>query len=382
MTKGFSDGVKRLTNGSWLVRLMVDGKVREKRFEKKQEALDFRETVRKKRLARDLGLTLPSAPILPQVVTLGSILDNYETESKIAGRSKESLATIVQTRKVCQEWRGLGASAELRRADFSDLILWLDKARNAGRRSLHKHVIVCLRTAMKLADIPLPSVPSIAIPAERRQRTIEKDVLNTFLAALPENSPEKIAAFIALFTGARQAEIYRLKFEDVDIEAGKIYLDRHKGRATARRKVDVVPIHPALEVPLRAYLASVPQGLTPQDPFLGLTKRRNAPAKWHAVNRCSLGERLRRRCRKAGIPERSGLGFLRHEFATVARSSGAVSLTEAAKALSHGSSRITDRHYDESDISDRAAFEASLKAAEAISQAMGIVGEQGGGPVN
>jgi integrase len=81
---------------------------------------------------------------------------------------------------------------------------------------------------------------------------------------------------------------------------------------------------------------------TTSQPFLAIGEPRRA------LDRLSLRKRLWAACDAAGLPRRGGLGWLRHEAATLLRERGE-SLQKVGQGMGHTSARVVAAHYDESD---------------------------------
>jgi ParB family chromosome partitioning protein len=98
----------------------------------------------------------------------------------------------------------------------------------------------------------------------------------------------------------------------------------------------------ALVAVLRSYKVASQKPEAAQEPFLAL----GTPPR--PLDRLSLRKRLWRACDAAGLPRRGGLGWLRHEAATLLRERGE-SLQRVGQGMGHTSARVVQAHYDESD---------------------------------
>lgn len=197
----------------------------------------------------------------------------------------------------------------------------------------------------------IPPVPfKISVPRLNNQVTedLSPDQLQKLLKALDED--EDILAAnamrLALFTGMRRGEIFKLRWDDIDTERGFIHIRDPKGGPD-----QTIPLNEAA----RQLLARHPRD--DQNPYVFPG---NKPATHVREMRTSI-DRIRKR---AGLPE----GFrplhgLRHVFASMLASSGQVDMYTLQKLLTHKSPLMTQRY---AHLRDEGLRRASNLAGEIV----------------
>ena len=167
------------------------------------------------------------------------------------------------------------------------------------------------------------------------------------LGSVAEN-PRAVAAIrLMLLTGARRNEILRLRWEEVDLDAGVLRLEDSKtGRKTIRLSADALAIVEA-QAPMLGNDFVFPSPVKPLAPI-------------HDVKR--VWNRLRKRAELEDVR----LHDLRHSFAAIAAANGAT-LHEIGQLLGHRDPRTTARY---ADLVDEAAQKAAEKVGDAIARAL------------
>lgn len=344
--KGFVDGIARARNGSWKLRIVVRGRLIKRTFKTKEEAERVRDNLQGRAKLASLGVPLAQTAALV-APTIGSVLDGYARECETLGRSEAHLRSIREARAYFVAWGGEHREADaLRRADLVDFIGFTKKTTESKGRVIH-NAIVKLRTALKLAELPVPPEPPLELPA-RVPKTLKQADVKKLLGALPLGSVARTALEIGLRTSARGSEILRLRVGDVDLERRTLTLTRMKGKKGRRGSEEAVPIPDVLVRVLRAYTMRLPADLAPDAPLLAVESRRRGVGKGrHALHVGSLRRALAKACEDAGVPKKTTIGWCRAEAVTLAREAGAT-LKKTAAAAGHEDPRITAKHYDES----------------------------------
>lgn len=152
---------------------------------------------------------------------------------------------------------------------------------------------------------------------------------------------------LALFTGLRRGEMFKLKWEDIKFERGFIHIKGPKGGPDER-----VPLNDAT----RELLKSHPKTESPfVFPGRGGKQRVSAQA---GVNKIK---------KRAGLPKDfRPLHGLRHAYASMLASSGEVDLYTLQKLLTHKDPRMTQRY---AHLRDEALRRASEVAGSIIKEA-------------
>ncbi len=177
--------------------------------------------------------------------------------------------------------------------------------------------------------------------------TLSKNQLNKLLQILDESEDLQIAAVmkLALFTGMRRGELFKLQWSDIDFEQGFIYIRSPKGKKS---------IHIPLNESARRLLENHPRtGSTvflndEGQPFSDPRKRINAIKE------------------AAGLPEEfRPMHGLRHVYASLLASSGRVDIYTLQRLLTHKSTSMTQRY---AHIMDQALKNASRVIVDTLTE--------------
>ena len=151
---------------------------------------------------------------------------------------------------------------------------------------------------------------------------------------------------LALYTGMRRGEMFRLRWEDIDFERGFIHLRDPKGGIDQK-----IPLNEATS----GLLKSHPRADSPYI-FPGRGGRQRTDIK-KQVNRIK---------ERAGLPKDfRALHGLRHTYASMLASSGQVDMYTLQKLLTHKSPQMTQRY---AHLRDEALKKASNIADELINE--------------
>lgn len=357
------DGVKRLPNGRYRLRIWVDGGLVKRTFDRREDAEDVRDELRRRATISSLGIT-PSAPAA--VPTVGSVLDAYHRECEVLDRSAAHLRSISLARAYLTSWAGEHRPANLTRGDLVGFVAWM-RANTASRGRVIHNALVILRTALRLADLPVPAAPRLELPV-RAPKTMPKEDLLALLAVLPLGSLARTALDLGLWTGARSAEVFRIRRCDVDLERGTVLLRRAKGKPGRRGSEEVLPVPPALRASLEAFLAK--RDAFPGDaPLLSLDGKR-------PITHSTLRKTIVKACLAAGIPQKTSIGWTRAQVTTLLRESRA-SLRDAARFAGHQDAAVTRTHYDESQREAEERWNARVLLQGTLEKALGVGYDRG-----
>ena len=178
---------------------------------------------------------------------------------------------------------------------------------------------------------------------------LSDDQLNRLLNAINEDSHPYAGPMmkLALFTGMRRSEMFRLKWDDVKFEQEFIYLRDTKGGRTEK-----IPLNQAAA----ELLNSIPRA-DKNYVFPGRNGQRRDITK--QVNRIKAN---------AGLPaDFRPLHGLRHVYASMLASSGQVDMYTLQKLLTHKDPKMTQRY---AHLRDETLKKASNLAGELIGQAV------------
>ncbi len=189
---------------------------------------------------------------------------------------------------------------------------------------------------------------TIELPKVNNERTedLTPDQLQRLLDAI-EQDPHPQAGkmmLMALYTGMRRGELFRLKWEDIDFERGFIHIRNPKGGVD-----QTIPLNDAA----REVLNSIWRTDSPYI-FPGRDGGQRTDIH-HQVNRIK---------ERAGLPKDfRALHGLRHVYASMLASSGKVDMYTLQKLLTHKSPQMTQRY---AHLRDEALKRASNVAVEII----------------
>jgi len=297
------------------------------------------------------------------VPTIGSVLDGYRRECETLDRSPSHLKSIAIARGHLSAWAGEHRPASLTRGDLVGFVAWMRANTSSRGRATH-NALVILRTALRLADLPVPAAPRIELPA-RAPKTLSREDLLSLLAVLPPGSLARTAVDLGLWTGARAAELFRLRRCDVDLELGTLLLRRAKGRPGRRGTEETLPVPPPLRASLEAFMAkrgTIPPGAH----FLSLDGE-------HPLSHSSLRKVLEKACTAAGVPRRTTIGWTRAQVTTLLREARAT-LRDAARFVGHQDAAVTRTHYDESQREAEERWDARVSLARTLAATLGAEG--------
>lgn len=223
-------------------------------------------------------------------------------------------------------------------------------------KRVYSVVSASLNNAVKKELIPRNVANNIEKPRVKRDERKVWSVagMTDFLAKSRGESRYWIAVFMAVMTGMRQGEILALKWEDIDFDRKVIHVKRNlqkdgtnfsdlkteKSRRVISVSEDVLGI--LREQRHKQRLERVSLGVAYQNNDLVVCSSKGTPARatkvLHAWNVM---------CEKFKDPSEPDMTFhdLRHMHATIALTSGAVSITEVSRRLGHSNVTTTLNTY-------------------------------------
>ena len=199
-----------------------------------------------------------------------------------------------------------------------------------------KHVLALLKRIIKFGtdrglcqgiifSIKMPQVDNVKtedLSPEQMQRLVE--VLNT----TPYRTASNIMR-LALFTGMRRGEIFKLRWDDIDFDKGFIHIREPKGGISQK-------------IPLNNNARMIFERIIRSSEYI-FPARNGGPRK-------DANKDIGRIKAAAGLPKSfRGLHGLRHTYATLLASSGEVDMLTLQKLMTHKDQRMTQRyvHYRE-----------------------------------
>jgi integrase len=200
-----------------------------------------------------------------------------------------------------------------------------------------------LCTGLKF-KIEMPKVNNL------KTEDLTPEQLSNLIEAIAQEYDTQAANFMkmALFTGMRRGELFRLQWEDVDFDRGFINIRTPKGGQDAK-----IPLNPATKELLENHPRT-------DSPFVFPGRAGGQRTRYPKAI-----DRIRE---KAGLPsDFRPLHGLRHTYASMLASSGQVDLYTLQKLLTHKSAAMTQRY---AHLRDEALRRASDLAGDLLSQAM------------
>ena len=251
---------------------------------------------------------------------LDSFLLHLKTERRLSRNTLSSYGADIRRFSSFLADRGIDAKA-FTRPDFLEHLTAL-RTEGLSARSTARHVST-MRSFFRflVREGILDASPVSDVKAPRIGRPLPKYLTLTqverLLSAPDDRSPEGIRdrAMLTLMyaSGLRASEVVTLRLENVDVNAGFLYVLGKGG------KERVVPVADAALAALSEYITGARAG------FLGkrTTSAMFLSRRGTAITRQTLWNRIRRWALAAGIAERISPHTLRHSFASHLLSGGA-----------------------------------------------------------
>lgn len=353
---GLVDGIQSLGGGRWRMRIQVFGKPVDRVFRSRAEAVDTRDELRRRDRAMRLGLAPPQSSV---VLTVSDILDDYVDKCVTQGRSPRHVRSIEVARGYIVAWAGEHRPAILTSDDLFAFAKWMRANTKSQGRSIH-NALVILCTAMRKAGLQVPPKPNINLPS-REPKTLPRGKFLDLLAVLPIGSLARTALEMGVLTGARMAELSRIRVKDVDLERGTIVLRRKSGPKGNRESQETIPITSLLRPHLEAYIATRGKR-TGEDFFL-------AKPDGGQLGESTLKKTLMRACSMVGADRKTSIGFTRAQATTMLREAS-VTLKDASLYAGHKDEAVTRNHYDESQRSKQELWDAHIRMAERLGRVL------------
>lgn len=244
--------------------------------------------------------------------------------------------------------------AELFPLDVDRIRINIEKA---GKKTTAARVLELLRRTINYG-IDKALVPPISfkikIPKLNNQTTedLTPQQLGKLLTVLKKEEDQSAANImrLALFTGMRRTEIFKLQWDAIDFQRGFITLKDPKGGSDQR-----IPLND----PARETLGNITR--RKENPFV-------FPGRIEGAHLSDCKKAFKRISKEAGFPKDfRPLHGLRHVYASMLASSGKVDLYTLQKLLTHKSPLMTQRY---AHLRDEALKRASNLAADIITEAM------------
>lgn len=223
-----------------------------------------------------------------------------------------------------------------------------------------KHVLALLRRLSNFAvndrlcqgigfKIKLPKV------SNEKTEDLNSDQVRSLLKAIKEDPHPQAGDMLklALFTGMRRSEIFRLEWKDLDFDRGFIFIRHPKSDENKK-------------IPMNAEVTAVLENIDRIGSPLVFPGRKGV---WVDIKKVVNGIRER-----AGLPKDFRIFHgLRHVFASMLVSSGQVDLYTLQKLLTHKSPEMVQRY---SHLRDETLKRAAALAGELVNQAAGKKDEE------
>jgi integrase/recombinase XerD len=251
---------------------------------------------------------------------LDAFLLHLKTERRLSGNTLAAYGADLRRFSAFLAERGIDAR-KFTRPDFLDHLTGI-REEGLSARSAARHVST-LRSFFRflVSEGVLAASPVSGVKAPRLGRPLPKYLtpsqVNRLLAAPAGHTPEGVRdrAMLAIMyaSGLRASEVVTLRLENVDANAGFLYVLGKGG------KERVVPVADVALAVLAEYIGSARQR------FLGkrLSNDLFLSRRGRAITRQTLWNRIRRWALEAGIEQRISPHTLRHSFASHLLAGGA-----------------------------------------------------------
>ncbi len=205
----------------------------------------------------------------------------------------------------------------------------------------------------QLQELPF----TIELPPDTNERTeqLTADQFHSLLKVLETDENKAVAAMmkLALFTGMRRGELFKLQWDDIDFENSFITLTDPKGGKDQR-----IPLNGGARHVFNTYKC---QALESPYVFPGRTGHQKVDVK-------KAANRIRDR---AGLPKNfRPFHGLRHAYASMLASSGEVPMYTLQKLLTHKSPQMTQRY---AHLQDEALKQAAGVADYIVAKKLGEI---------
>lgn len=241
---------------------------------------------------------------------------------------------------------------EIMQSDIDNLRITLLKKRKPGTV---KNVLELLRRILMFGvkkqlcngigfTIQMPKADNL------RTEDLTPEQLRSLLEAIDQDSNMHVANImkLALFTGMRRGEIFRLKWEDIDFQRGFILIRNPKGGISQN-----IPLNDETRKVLEKHHKT-------KSPYVFPGRKGN--------QRTDIKKSLNRIKKRAGLPpDFRPLHGLRHVYASMLASSGQVDMYTLQKLLTHKSPAMTQRY---AHLRDETLRRASNLTGKLINQAL------------
>lgn len=218
-----------------------------------------------------------------------------------------------------------------------------------------KHILALLKRIIHFStDNGLCAGPAfkIKLPKVHNQKTedLTPEQLQSLLKAIDADDSIQAGNMMkmALFTGMRRGEMFKLKWKDVNFDRGFIHIVDPKGGPDQK-----IPLNEAARNLLKSHVRAKSQYVFPGR---------------KGKQRTDINHQVKRIKEAAGLPKNfRALHGLRHVYASMLASSGKVDMYHLQKLLTHKSPVMTQRY---AHLRDEVLKKASNLAGELINEAV------------
>lgn len=190
----------------------------------------------------------------------------------------------------------------------------------------------------------------ITMPVLNNEKTevLTPDQLKSLLQVIEDEPNKQVANLMkmALFTGMRRGELFRLTWDDIDFDRGVIHIREPKGGIDQK-----IPLNQTARQILESHERTGSRYVFPGR---------------GGNQRVDIKKQVNRLKKKAGIPEDfRALHGLRHVYASILASSGEVDMFTIQKLMTHKSPQMTQRY---AHLQDETLHRASNVVGDIIGQ--------------
>jgi integrase len=216
-----------------------------------------------------------------------------------------------------------------------------------------KHILSLLKrlSNFAIAKRLCPGIEfKVKLPKVSNEKTedLNSDQVRSLLKAIEEDPHPQAGGMLklALYTGMRRSEIFRLEWKDLDFDRGFIFIRNPKGGENQK-------------IPMNAEARAILESIDRTESSFVFPGRRGG--QWVDIKKVVNGIKSRARLPKDFRPFHG----LRHTFASILVSSGQVDLYTLQKLLTHKSPEMVQRY---SHLRDETLKRAAALAGELVNQ--------------
>lgn len=324
--------------GTYRVRRMIEGQTHNKTFDSLAIAKEY--------VARleIIDLEIKKGMRLPQKQKRKTIKDIMEDVINSQISRDLSPYTVRQSKDCCKRWLLIFPQDKVVPLEQEDVAVaekWMSENCHNRTNRYRQSLIVFIKTAHRKASLPVPSFGQLKNLSEPRPvfQSSEVHLFQRFISALPRASVERAYTAMMFMTAMRFGEAGRLQLEEVNLEKKEVQIIQKNGR-----KATLV-LCPLLIQELQDYLSK--RAETSRKDFFIFED--GSP-----LIEASLKRRFTSASKRAGLPVRTGIGWVRNQAITFLGEAGMSAWFLDRVLLRHSQRNSLLSRYDQSNRPEEA----------------------------